>query len=380
MRCCLIPIFAFCLLVTETAQSGSGNPQIERAEQAVAEKSSSQPVQPGPKFVEAEAEDVRRYADRCLDRIAANIVDPGNASDEKGAITVTIAVRSDGSIESLEIDSSSGHRLVDRTLMTAIDNAAPFAPFPASVKRRMDVLHITRTFTYGDRQQATPQETLAVADEALIAAAEALFIGEQWAQAAELLDSASHGGNPRAQVLRGQALVKLGDLRGAEIWLAKAAGTGDGEAQFQLAGLYSQMLPDDQTRSLEWIRKSAAQDYTKARLVLDLAESAPVPPQAIGGIIDTLKLTAYVAELSRRHLTANPRALACYQLDAGSFEAVYGKSVGACSKRMAADFPEGVPQAATIAFSRQFGACIKEQNRKAKDIALEDLQRCVKKL
>ncbi len=84
--------------------------------------------------------------------------------------------------------------------------------------------------------------------------------------------------------------------------------------------------------------------------------------------------------MSRRHLTANPRALACYQLDAGSFEADYGKSVGACSKRMAADFPEGVPQAATIAFSRQFGACIKEQNRKAKDIALEDLQRCVKKL
>ena len=56
--------------------------------------------------------------------------------------------KADGSVEKVEIDRSSGYRLLDSAARRAVDLAGPFPPFPAAVRKDWDILSISRTFIY----------------------------------------------------------------------------------------------------------------------------------------------------------------------------------------------------------------------------------------
>ncbi|MEZ0316683.1 MAG: energy transducer TonB, partial [Methylophilaceae bacterium] len=64
-------------------------------------------------------------------------------------------IRSDGSIESIEINQSSGHKVLDNAAKRIVEMAAPYAAFPEDVKKDTDILGITRTWTF------TKQDSLA---------------------------------------------------------------------------------------------------------------------------------------------------------------------------------------------------------------------------
>ena len=51
---------------------------------------------------------------------------------------------------------SSGQRVLDAAAIKIVQMAAPFAAFPADVKRDTDILNITRTWTFtkGDELQS----------------------------------------------------------------------------------------------------------------------------------------------------------------------------------------------------------------------------------
>ena len=63
-----------------------------------------------------------------------------------------MSIRSDGSVENVEINRSSGQSMLDAAAVKIVEMSAPFAAFPPDIKRDTDVLHITRTwmFTKGD--------------------------------------------------------------------------------------------------------------------------------------------------------------------------------------------------------------------------------------
>src|SRR5690606_25842436 len=65
-----------------------------------------------------------------------------------GSLVMTVHIRADGSLEKVEIDRSSGHRVLDAAAKRAVELAAPFAPFPAAVRKDWDILSISRTFNY----------------------------------------------------------------------------------------------------------------------------------------------------------------------------------------------------------------------------------------
>lgn len=65
----------------------------------------------------------------------------------EGNPVLTVAIRRDGSVESIDIIRSSGNRVVDDTAMRSIELSAPFTPLPKSAED-IDVLHITRTWQY----------------------------------------------------------------------------------------------------------------------------------------------------------------------------------------------------------------------------------------
>jgi len=113
---------------------------------------------PKRRFVGARAEEYRfaRYVEDWRAKIEriGNLNYPEAARELKlyGSLLLTVSIRSDGSVENVEINRSSGQRVLDAAAVKIVEMSAPFAAFPPDIKRDTDVLHITRTwmFTKGD--------------------------------------------------------------------------------------------------------------------------------------------------------------------------------------------------------------------------------------
>ena len=70
-----------------------------------------------------------------------------------GSLMLTVRIRNDGSVERVEIDRPSGHRVFDDAARRIVRLAEPFAEFPADIKRDYDVLEITRTWNFTSSNQ-----------------------------------------------------------------------------------------------------------------------------------------------------------------------------------------------------------------------------------
>jgi protein TonB len=109
---------------------------------------------PKRRFVGARAEEYRfaRYVEDWRLKIerVGNLNYPDAAREQKlyGSLLLTVSIRSDGSVENIEISRSSGHKLLDAAAVKIVTMSAPFAPFPTDIRRDTDVLHITRTWTF----------------------------------------------------------------------------------------------------------------------------------------------------------------------------------------------------------------------------------------
>ena len=70
-----------------------------------------------------------------------------------GSLRMSVSINPDGSLAAVEIERSSGHKLLDAAAERIVRMAAPYARFPESIRRDVDVLVITRTwhFEQGDR-------------------------------------------------------------------------------------------------------------------------------------------------------------------------------------------------------------------------------------
>jgi periplasmic protein TonB len=81
---------------------------------------------------------------------------PAAARGIYGSLQVSVAIRADGSLEGVEINRSSGHKVLDEAAIRIVRQAAPFAPFPPDIAKDTDILSITRTwsFTRADQFQA----------------------------------------------------------------------------------------------------------------------------------------------------------------------------------------------------------------------------------
>jgi TonB family C-terminal domain len=109
---------------------------------------------PRKHFVGSRAEEYRfaRYIEDWrlkVERIG-NLNYPEAARREKlyGALLMTVAIKSDGSIHEVKIDRSSGHRILDAAAEKIVAMGAPYSEFPADIKRDVDILYITRTWSF----------------------------------------------------------------------------------------------------------------------------------------------------------------------------------------------------------------------------------------
>jgi protein TonB len=70
-----------------------------------------------------------------------------------GNLRLTVTIRPDGTVESIDLDRSSGLKVLDDAAFRIVRMAEPFSPFPPEIRRDTDLLVITRTwfFAQGDR-------------------------------------------------------------------------------------------------------------------------------------------------------------------------------------------------------------------------------------
>jgi protein TonB len=111
---------------------------------------------PKRKFVGARTKEYRfaRYVEDWrmkVERIG-NLNYPEAARKDKlyGNLQLTVSIRADGSVESIEINRSSGEKILDDAAINIVKLAGQngFAPFPPDISQDTDILHITRTWVF----------------------------------------------------------------------------------------------------------------------------------------------------------------------------------------------------------------------------------------
>lgn len=134
-------------LVEKTLEIARLEAQIRRDFQAYQER-------PKRKFVGARASEYRfaQYVDSWRLKIerVGNLNYPEEAKTRKlyGSLQLTVAIKADGEVESIEVNRSSGHKVLDQAAIRIVRLASPFERFPANIKSDTDILHITRTWTF----------------------------------------------------------------------------------------------------------------------------------------------------------------------------------------------------------------------------------------
>lgn len=109
---------------------------------------------PRKKFIGARATEYRfaQYEEDWrmkVERIGTLNYPPEARGKVYGNLRLTVTIRPDGSVQSVELDRSSGLKVLDQAAYKIVRMAEPFAPFPANIRRDTDLLVITRTWFFG---------------------------------------------------------------------------------------------------------------------------------------------------------------------------------------------------------------------------------------
>jgi protein TonB len=133
--------------------------EIARLEAQINREFSAYQKLPQRKFIGARTQEYR-YAQYIEDwRIKVerigNLNYPVQARQQKifGKLQLTVSIRSNGTLESVEVSKSSGQRILDAAAVRIVKLAAPYAPFPDDIRKDTDILSIVRTWHFTSADQ-----------------------------------------------------------------------------------------------------------------------------------------------------------------------------------------------------------------------------------
>jgi protein TonB len=134
-------------LVEKSLEIARLEAQIRREMQAYQER-------PKKKFIGARASEYRFavYVDNWRTKIERignlNYPEEAKRSRTYGSLQLTVGIKADGEVESVEINKSSRSKVLDQAAIRIVRLAAPFERFPDNIKADTDILYITRTWTF----------------------------------------------------------------------------------------------------------------------------------------------------------------------------------------------------------------------------------------
>jgi protein TonB len=109
---------------------------------------------PRKKFIGANAAEYRfaQYEEdwrQKVERLGTLNYPPEARGKLYGNLRLTVTIRPDGHVESIELDRSSGLKVLDAAAFKIVRMASPYAAFPPNIRRDTDLLVITRTWFFG---------------------------------------------------------------------------------------------------------------------------------------------------------------------------------------------------------------------------------------
>lgn len=125
-----------------------------KLEAQIAREMEAYQQRPKRRFLGARAEEYRfaRYVEDWRGKVerVGNLNYPEAARSQRlyGSLLLTVAIRADGSIENIEINRTSGKKILDAAAVRIVHLAAPYSAFPPDIRRDTDIIHITRTWTF----------------------------------------------------------------------------------------------------------------------------------------------------------------------------------------------------------------------------------------
>lgn len=140
------------------------NLEIERLEAQIRREHQAYQERPRKKFIGARTEEYRfaTYIDRWrvkVERIGTmNYPEEARAKGIHASLQLTVGIKRDGEIESVEINRRSGHRFLDDAARRIVRLAAPFEPFPPEIRADTDILYITRTYNFTRADQVVTSD------------------------------------------------------------------------------------------------------------------------------------------------------------------------------------------------------------------------------
>ncbi len=143
-------------ITTETADLLTRSLDIARLRAQIDQDHDNYQKRPKRKFIGARTKEYRfaRYVEDWrikVERIG-NLNYPEAARKGKlyGNLQLTVSIRADGELDSIEINRSSGEKILDQAAINIVKLAGQngFAPFPPDIRKDTDILHITRTWVF----------------------------------------------------------------------------------------------------------------------------------------------------------------------------------------------------------------------------------------
>lgn len=128
--------------------------EIARTMAALEEKQQAYAKKPRERYVAANTSEsvYAAYIDswsQKVERIGTlNYPTSAKSQNLSGKLLLDVAINPDGSVHSIVLDRSSGHRELDNAAIETVKMAANFAPLPPEILKEVDVLHIVRTWSW----------------------------------------------------------------------------------------------------------------------------------------------------------------------------------------------------------------------------------------
>ncbi|WP_306582268.1 energy transducer TonB [Dokdonella sp.] len=127
--------------------------EMARLAQEIQRESEQYAKRPKRKYISANTEEyefaayMRAWVAR-IERIGnLNYPDEARRRQLHGQLVLTVAIQRDGSVKSIDVIQSSGHKVLDDAAIRITHLAAPFPPLP-DTREKVDELYISRTWQF----------------------------------------------------------------------------------------------------------------------------------------------------------------------------------------------------------------------------------------
>jgi len=84
-----------------------------------------------------------------------NYPDEARRNALHGALILVVGIHKNGDLESITIDESSGHKILDDAAIRIVEMAAPFAQMTGQLAEETDILYIVRTWEFKKSNEVT---------------------------------------------------------------------------------------------------------------------------------------------------------------------------------------------------------------------------------